>query len=304
MGATVTRENAWLIPSPEVVSSLARQERRVSAAGYRAMLDVLLGEPSQDWVEVGSYDWRGQNRESKPGGMPPAMAREVAAKGWATGAARTHNGAGRYASWRAGGTMAFYIYRAVSDESAADPGWLSRNAGILIQLAIWLGVFALSALIAAQFLSKRIARPVSRVALASLRLADGEAPATMDVGGPREIAALTYSFNEMSERLAHARESEQSFFLSVSHELKTPLTAIRGYGETLAEGRGEPRVAGEVITTEADRLQRLVQDVLDLGRVQTPAFSVRQERVDLGDVARPSSVGIRRRPTRTASTFT
>ena len=56
------------------------------------------------------------------------------------------------------------------------------------------------------------------------------------VEGPRELAVLAASFNEMAAQLAKARAAERQFLLSVSHELKTPLTAIRGYAEGLADG--------------------------------------------------------------------
>ena len=62
--------------------------------------------------------------------------------------------------------------------------------------------------------------------------------------GPAELASLARAFNEMAEQLAASRESERNFLLSVSHELKTPLTAIRGYAEGLAEGAFEPRRRG------------------------------------------------------------
>ena len=97
---------------------------------------------------------------------------------------------------------------------------------------------------------------------------------------------LTASFNEMADQLAQARAAEQSFLLSVSHELKTPLTAIRGYAEGLEEGAVDPREAGEVMAQEGARLARLVQDLLDLAKLNQRAFAVRKEAVDLAAVAR------------------
>ena len=65
--------------------------------------------------------------------------------------------------------------------------------------------------------------------------------------GARELASLAQAFNEMAEQLAASRESERNFLLSVSHELKTPLTAIRGYAEGLAEGAFTPDEASRTI---------------------------------------------------------
>ena len=58
--------------------------------------------------------------------------------------------------------------------------------------------------------------------------------------GAAELATLAVAFNDLAEQLARAREAERSFLLSVSHELKTPLTAIRGYAEALQDGALEP----------------------------------------------------------------
>src|SRR5207248_3209701 len=70
------------------------------------------------------------------------------------------------------------------------------------------------------------------------------------------------------------------------HELRTPLTAIRGYAEALADGTARrTRQAGEVMLHESQRLERLVQDLLDLGRIESGEFSVATRPVDLATVA-------------------
>ena len=93
--------------------------------------------------------------------------------------------------------------------------------------------------------------------------------------GTTELASLAEAFNQMVEQLAASRDAERAFLLSVSHELKTPLTAIRGYAEGLAEGAFDPDEAARVITTESGRLERLVRDLLDLARMNRCEFSVR-----------------------------
>lgn len=148
------------------------------------------------------------------------------------------------------------------------------------------GGVALISLIATLIGTRGAMRPVKRMAEESAAVVAGGEAAVVPVGGPAEIRELATAFNTMAARTSRAQEAEQSFLLSVSHELKTPLTAIQGYGETLVEGRAEPKLAGQVITKEAGRLQRLVQDVLDLGRVRKSSFAVREEPVDLAEVAR------------------
>lgn len=134
-------------------------------------------------------------------------------------------------------------------------------------------------------LSTRLTSRLRQLSDATRKVASGEA-AQVSVEGTDELAQLATSFNLMSGRLSRARESERAFLLSVSHELKTPLTAIRGYGEGLKDGAASADEAGPIIERESERLQRLVQDLLELARLDQRAFTIRQEPVDLADVAR------------------
>ena len=135
-------------------------------------------------------------------------------------------------------------------------------------------------------LARSIVGPIKRVADATVALAAGAQPTPLPVGGSREIASLAQAFNDMAADLAASRESEKNFLLSVSHELKTPLTAIRGYAEGLAEGAFRPDEAAATILLESQRLERLVRDLLDLARMNRHEFTVRREPVDLGELAR------------------
>ena len=107
----------------------------------------------------------------------------------------------------------------------------------------------------------------------------------MPVEGAAELASLAESFNHMADELEHARDAERAFLLSVSHELKTPLTAVIGYAEGLADGTIDADAAAATIAKEAARLDRLVRDILDLARMNKHEFSVRSEPVDLAEVA-------------------
>jgi two-component system, OmpR family, sensor kinase len=134
-------------------------------------------------------------------------------------------------------------------------------------------------------LARRISRPVRRVAAASRSLARGEDPDPVPVEGGTELQTLATSFNYLAVQLARAREAEQSFLLSVSHELKTPLTAIRGYAEAVEDGAIDAREAAATVAIEAARLERLVRDLLDLARMNKTDFSVHNSEIDLSEVA-------------------
>ncbi len=131
--------------------------------------------------------------------------------------------------------------------SLTKSSWSPFVESILIAALVG-GVLAAAA---AYLLARRIVRPVGRVAAAARSLARGTHPEPVPVEGSAELATLALAFNDLSEQLARAREAERSFLLSVSHELKTPLTAIRGWAEALREGavtargrRGDDRRRG------------------------------------------------------------
>ncbi len=147
-----------------------------------------------------------------------------------------------------------------------------------------LGGAALAAVLA-YLLARRLTRPVDELAGATRRLAAGEEQVSVPVEGEDELAQLAKAFNEMSIELGAARESQRHFLESVSHELKTPLTSIRGYAEAVEEGAVPAAEGSRVITSEADRLQRLVADLLDLARLGRAGFSVASDPVDLASVA-------------------
>ena len=151
-------------------------------------------------------------------------------------------------------------------------------------LAALIGVAFAAALSYA--LARSIVRPIRRVADATRALAADERHEPLPSEGSRELASLAEAFNQMAEQLAASREAERQFLLSVSHELKTPLTAIRGYAEGLADGAFDPDEAARTIGLEASRLERLVRDLLDLARMNRSEFAVRREPVDLAQVAR------------------
>ncbi len=87
-----------------------------------------------------------------------------------------------------------------------------------------------------------------------------------------------------------------NFLLSVSHELRTPLTSIRGYADAVVDGAtDDPSAAAAVISTEARRMERLVQDLLDLARLDADRFSLHAQPVDSAHLVREVVDGFRPR---------
>ena len=186
-----------------------------------------------------------------------------------------------YATRASGNDIVVLLRTASSVRAESRPFWVA--------LATAGGIGCLLAVAAAAVLARSIARPVLRVARASSRLAEGRDPEPLAIAGPTELQSLAASFNTMADQLRRARAAERSFLLSVSHELKTPLTAIRGYSEALDEGVLTPQRAVKVIRTEAASLERLITDLINLARLDQQRFDIHPRTVDLADVARESA---------------
>jgi signal transduction histidine kinase len=154
-----------------------------------------------------------------------------------------------------------------------------------IAFGIAAAVGAAIAAVAAFLLARAVSRPIERVSEASLSLAAGERPGPLPETGSTEVAALAESFNRLADDLDRAKAAERSFLLSVSHELKTPLAAIRGHGEALLDGVMTIEQAAPVVVEESKRLERLVRDLLDLARLNQRSFSVQLREVDLAGLA-------------------
>ncbi len=218
--------------------------------------------------------------------LPEWAARSMKQKGYAIGTWKGPSRPGKYTAivaWRTGPRSAYYYTDYWGDLQTFEPyapvTRLVRIGALGLALIIALG------LIGAWLLSRGVVRPVRRLAAASGRLAEGEAGVTVTPEGPRELRELAVSFNDMNAKLAKAQETEQAFLLSVSHELKTPLTSIRGYAEGVGDGTVEPVEGADVIGVESSRLERLVGDLLESGRMRKSAFTVHREAVDLAAVA-------------------
>jgi len=138
-----------------------------------------------------------------------------------------------------------------------------------------------------------VTRPLAALASAARRLTAGERGIAVPVGGPPEVAAVGEALDELSVALARSEDRQRRFLLAVSHELRTPLTAVSGYAEALADDAlpaAEVRPAAQVILAEAGRLQRRVEDLLGLARLEADDFRLQLAPVDVAAVVQAAAV--------------
>ncbi len=137
---------------------------------------------------------------------------------------------------------------------------------------IWVLVITLAfTAIVTLSLSLTISRPLERLAHAARRISAGESGVTVPLGGGGEIAELAGEFERMTRRLEQRQRYISEFAADVAHELKSPLTSIRGAAELLAEGAdddpGARRRFLDNIKLDTERLTRLVSRLLELSRI-------------------------------------
>lgn len=170
---------------------------------------------------------------------------------------------------------------------------LTRSVGSLgaswVYFALVSGATLVLAAAVAAWLTRRISQPLVAASGVTGRIAAGELTARVQThaGDYPELVSLGESINAMAERLQGGRDRERQLLLSVSHDLRTPLTSIRGYAEAIEEGIApDPAGAASVIVSESKRLERLVADLLDLARLGTDNLSLHIGPTDIGEVVR------------------
>ena len=165
-----------------------------------------------------------------------------------------------------------------------------RGAATLLLGDLWIALVAglLAGVAAGALLAGLVTRPVRRAAAAATLLSTGERDIRLPVRPPTEVAELATAFNDLAAALAASEDRQRDFLLSVSHDLRTPLTTIQGYAEALADGTlGGESVphAGRTVVAEAQRLDRFIADLLVLARLEAADLPLDMGPTDLAELA-------------------
>jgi len=186
------------------------------------------------------------------------------------------------------GARGQYVVVLTRDVGDVGPGWgyffLAGGGALLI-----------AALVAWQ-LSRRMSRPLVEARDATARIAAGDLESRVPVRDHdySESTSLARSINEMAQSLEEARDRERHLLLSVSHDLRTPLTSIRGFAEAITDGAVEDTAqAAGVIIAESRRLERLVGDLLDLTKLEANQMSISVRPTDVAEVVSTTAEGFR-----------
>lgn len=139
---------------------------------------------------------------------------------------------------------------------------------------LWLAAMIASALglVLTAYTAVRITRPLTELANAAKRLAQGDMSVKVRVYADDEIGEVSRAFNSMVDALQTMEEQRKGFVANVSHELRSPITSIAGYLQGMLDGtipREEHQKYMQVVYDETQRLTRLIRDLLDLSRIES-----------------------------------
>ncbi len=142
-----------------------------------------------------------------------------------------------------------------------------------------------AAIVLAVLMARSIAQPLGRLTEATEAIARGNYDQQIDVQGQDEVGRLAASFNAMARAVKRSQQVQKDCVANVSHELKTPLTSIQGFSQAIVEGATRDmesaKHAAKLIHEEAQRMARLVADLLTLARLDASDVPQEQETLDL-----------------------
>jgi signal transduction histidine kinase len=145
----------------------------------------------------------------------------------------------------------------------------------------------LASLLVSVILARRLSRPVRDMEWATRRISAGDLDIRLGYYPPDEVGHLAQSINHMAGRLKHLETARARFISEISHDLRTPLTAIKGLLVNLIDSsEADERPSLEIAGRETDRLIRLVNQLLDFSRWQSGRLELNRRPVDLGTIAR------------------
>lgn len=155
----------------------------------------------------------------------------------------------------------------------------------------WAGVIAfVVSLVIAMLLARSVYRPIQMVAKATREMARGQYDHKIPIAGPSDVKGLAVDFNQMAYEVKVSQQRLRDFLSDVSHQLRTPLTSIRGFAQAILDGTAKDNDsklrAAQVIEDEAKRMIRQVNELLELARIQSGQLKIAQEPVDIASLLR------------------
>jgi len=185
----------------------------------------------------------------------------------------------------------------VHNKEAAPGDFMKAGLVIAFVALIFILILALSAFIYSRITAASITVPLKKLCEGTRLLREGDYSVRVDLRLKNEFAELQDTFNEMAARIEHeisirkkSEEDRRRLILDISHDLKNPMSSIQGYAELLIQKTGmderERREHLEVIVGNSKRANRLLTELFELSRMDSPEFSLKLERTDICECLR------------------
>ena len=168
---------------------------------------------------------------------------------------------------------------------------VSETVGIIKQQLIWITLIILVlASVVAFLIARELSRPLLKLEKATQQIAEGQFEIETGIIRRDEIGQLARNIEEMGHSLGQIDQLRRDLIGNLSHELRTPLSVIKGYSETMIDVTGDDPVKRNkqlnLIIEETNRLTDMIQDIMDLSRLQSGQMALDLDAFDLMEVIR------------------
>ncbi len=178
--------------------------------------------------------------------------------------------------------VVIYMHTPVEEVKAAQ-------IKVLTYFAFSGGIAIAVAIVLIYIFSRKLSNPLKQIKQAASRISNGEFEKRVNIDSRDEIGELAKTFNQMAAALQNIEEMRRGFIANVSHELRTPMTSIRGFIEGILDGTIPQEKQNHYLTIvrdETNRLNRLVNDLLDLARMEAGEVKLMPSVFDINELIR------------------
>ena len=182
-----------------------------------------------------------------------------------------------------GNSVLFHYVGLALPVANVDPPW-GEVVGPLSRIGM---AVILIAIVLAFVLARSLSRPIARMTEAAESIARGDYARAIGEQGKDEVGHLAMAFDRMMREVETTQSSQRDLLANITHDLRTPLTSIQGFAQAITDGTintpEDYQRAARIIHGEADRMNHLVQDLLELARLEAGELDERQA-IPMGDL--------------------
>ena len=166
--------------------------------------------------------------------------------------------------------------------------------GLLMQVIVGFTLASIVAMIGTALYTRGIVKPLTVITGAAETMSRGKLNVRAEVTGVNEVRQLAGAFNVMAEKLETVEKGRKEFVSNVSHELRSPITSIHGFVEGMLDGTippGEREPYLQIVFDETNRLKRLINDLLQLSRMDNGVEQLQWSDFDINELVRRVLIG-------------